>query len=122
MQIECVKSIPYDKESGFMKRNMKRKRNIKRKQKKTGMFLIGCIVIVLCVIFTINTFQLEGKRKAYAQKIEEYQKDIDQLESEAKEIEDLKTYVQTQGYIEQMAREKLGLVYQDEIIFKANEN
>lgn len=97
------------------------KRNVRRKQKKTGMFLIGCVMVLLCGVFTINTIQLEGKRTEYSQKMEEYQKDIERLESEAEEIEDLKTYVQTQGYIEQMAREKLGLVYKDEIIFKANE-
>lgn len=97
------------------------KRNVRRKQKKTGMFLIGCVMVLLCGVFTINTIQLEDKRTEYSQKMEEYQKDIERLESEAEEIEDLKTYVQTQGYIEQMAREKLGLVYKDEIIFKANE-
>lgn len=97
------------------------KRKVRRRQKKTGMFLIGCVVLILCGVFTINTIKLESKRKVYSQKIEEYQKDIEQLESEAQEIEDLKVYVQTKGYIEQMAREKLGLVYEDEIIFKANE-
>lgn len=97
------------------------KRNVRRKQKRTGMFLIGCVVVLLCGIFTINTIKLEGKRKEYSRKIEEYKKDIEQLESDAEEIEELKSYVQTQSYIEQMAREKLGLVYKDEIIFKANE-
>lgn len=115
--------MPYEKENGFMKKNTRRHitRNGNRKQNKTGMLLVSGVVVLLCIIFTVNTIRLEGKRKEYSQKIEEYQKDIDQLESESEEIEDLKTYVQTQKYIEQMAREKLGLVYEDEIIFKANE-
>ncbi len=105
----------YYEESGFMKKI------VRRKQKKTGMLLIGCVVMVLCGVFTINTIQLEGKKKEYSQKIEEYQKNIAQLEEDAEEIKELKLYVQTKGYIEQMAREKLGLIYKDEIIFKANE-
>lgn len=34
------------------------------------------------------------------------------------EIEALGKEVQTKGYIEDVAREKLGLVYEDEILFK----
>ena len=35
------------------------------------------------------------------------------------EIDKLKDYVNSTEFIEKMAREKLGLVYDDEIIFKA---
>ena len=35
------------------------------------------------------------------------------------EIEKLKDYVNSKEFIEKMAREKLGLVYRNEIIFKA---
>ena len=38
---------------------------------------------------------------------------------EAKSIEEQKKYMQTNEYIEEMAREKFGLVYDDEIVFKA---
>ena len=41
------------------------------------------------------------------------------LEKEAKSIEEQKKYMQTNEYIEEMAREKFGLVYDDEIVFKA---
>ena len=49
----------------------------------------------------------------------ELQKQIKEEEQKAKEIEKLEEYVGTDEYIEDMAREKLGLVYEDEIIFKA---
>ena len=35
-----------------------------------------------------------------------------------KEIEDFEAYTQTQEFIEDTAKSKLGLVYRDEIIFK----
>ena len=37
------------------------------------------------------------------------------------EIEKLKDYVNSKEFIEKMAREKLGLVYRNEIIFKATQ-
>ena len=39
----------------------------------------------------------------------------------AKEIEEYGKYVQTKKYAEEVAKEKLGLVYEDEIIFKAED-
>jgi cell division protein FtsB len=45
----------------------------------------------------------------------------DQIEDEkarAESIEEFSKEVQTKGYIEEVAREKLGLVYEDEIMFK----
>ena len=39
----------------------------------------------------------------------------------AEEIEELKKYVQTKKYVEEVAKERLGLVYEDEILFKAEE-
>ena len=42
-------------------------------------------------------------------------------ESLKQEIENLKDYVNSTEFIEKVARDKLGLVYEDEIIFKAEE-
>ena len=37
-------------------------------------------------------------------------------------IVELEAYMQTDEYAEQVAKDKLGLVYEDEIIFKPEEN
>lgn len=95
-------------------------RNKKKKRKRTGLKLIGLVVLMLCGIVSYKRIDLDKKAEQYQQTLKDYDHDIQDLENEAKEIEDLKAYVETKGYIEQMAREKLGLVYDDEIIFKAN--
>ena len=46
---------------------------------------------------------------------------IEQEEKRTEEIEELKKYVQTKKYAEEIAKERLGLVYEDEILFKAVE-
>ncbi len=37
------------------------------------------------------------------------------------ELDNLKIYIQTKKFIEDMAREKFGLVYENEIIFQPNQ-
>ena len=42
-------------------------------------------------------------------------------ERRAEEISDLEAYTRTKKYVEDVAKEKLGLVYEDEIIFKSRD-
>ena len=44
---------------------------------------------------------------------------IEKEQNRTLEIEELGKEVQTKGYIEDIAREKLGLVYEGEILFKS---
>ena len=46
---------------------------------------------------------------------------LEEEEQRTQEIEELKKYVQTKKYVEEVAKERLGLVYEDEILFKAVE-
>lgn len=53
---------------------------------------------------------------AYQERDKVLQEQIDAETERAEEIEDRRAYVQTKKYIEEVAREKLGLVYENEII------
>ena len=44
---------------------------------------------------------------------------IEEEKARTEEIEELEAYVGTEEYVEQIAKDKLGLVYEDEIIFKS---
>ena len=50
------------------------------------------------------------------------EKQISDEEERKIDIKNLEAYVQTKGYIEEVARDQLGLVYEDEIIFKEDDN
>lgn len=85
------------------------------------MGLIAVMVLLVCGIVTYNRQELDKTNAKAAARIAELKDDIDQAKDEAKEIKEQKAYVQTKKYVEEMAREKLGLVYKDEIIFKAED-
>lgn len=98
-----------------------------RKRKKAGaisenkfaiIFVTGVVISMAIILgLKVNSIKQElTKRESYNQKV------IEELESEderAKKLEEQRKYVQTDSYIIEMAREKLGLVFPDEIAIKA---
>lgn len=90
----------------------------KRNQNKFAMMLVTLVLLMLIVVVNMRKSELKEKQAAYIAKQEELQRKIDAEEARAEEIEEYEKYTQTQKYIEDMAKEKLGLVYEDEIVFK----
>lgn len=54
-------------------------------------------------------------------KIEDLTKQIEEEEARTKEISNLEDYMKSDEYIEKIAREKAGLVKENEIVFKEAE-
>ncbi len=83
-----------------------------------SLFLTGFVVALLVTVVLIRSYgfskQLEEKQ-AYIAQLEQQ---IEEEQQRAEEIDEYKKYTQTRGYIEKVAKEKLGLVYEGEIVFK----
>ena len=91
------------------------------KKKRTGIGIIAIVVLIICGIVSYRRIGLEDQSNQYKQDIEKLDTQIKEQEERATNITNLETYVQTKRYIEDIAREKLGLVYDYEIIFKPEE-
>ena len=90
----------------------------KKRQNKFGMFLVSVVVIMLMVVVAVKSVELREKKAFYAQKEQTL---LEQIEAETKrseEIDEYEKYTQTKKYIEDVAKDRLGLVYEGEIIFK----
>ena len=95
---------------------------MKRSYKKgTGIGIIAFVVLILFGIVAFRKIDLEKRSVQAKQKIEELDAQIAEEKERTEEIKNLEAYVHTKRYIEDMAREKLGLVYKDEIILKQEE-
>ncbi len=93
----------------------------RKKKSGTGIGIISLVVLMLCAIVSY-------KRIGLAQELEDGKITYSRLETRHQEelerthvIEQYKAYMKTKKYIEDMAR-KIGLVYKDEILFKAEES
>lgn len=114
---ESVESL-LGEERGDTK-NMGRRR--KKHKRKTGTGLI--LVLVLMIFGTVRYARanLDDRRAELLARQQEVEKQLSEENERSSQIEDLSAYVQTKKFIEETAREKLGLVYEDEVIFKSEE-
>ncbi|MCM1086623.1 MAG: septum formation initiator family protein [Muribaculaceae bacterium] len=90
----------------------------KKRQNKTGMILVTTVVLMMLVVVTIKSVELRGKKEAYQLREAALQEEIEAEEARTEEIEEYGKYTQTKKYVEEIAKDKLGLVYEGEIIFK----
>ena len=65
--------------------------------------------------------ELQKELDGYQAKLEQLNEQLEEEAQRTQEIDDLKDYMKTDEYAEEVAREKLGLVKGNEIIFKTEE-
>ena len=95
-----------------------------RSKSRAGGSQIAVVIITLAVallitVLLIQRHSLSDKIVKYNDEIEILQDQIDAEKERSLELEKLPAYVDSYEYIEKVAREKFGLVYEDEILFKA---
>ena len=100
---------------------MTKVRRNKQLKQHIGSIAIGVIVVLMCVFVAFVGLKLNAQNMDKEARIQELEAQIAAEEEKAEELEEYKKYVQTKKYVEEVAKEKLGLVYEDEIIFKATE-
>ena len=85
------------------------------------MIMVMMVVLMVLIVVSVKSIELRQKQEAYAARIEQLQEQVEAENQRALEIEEYGKYTQTKKYVEEVAKDKLGLVYEDEIIFKAAE-
>lgn len=90
----------------------------KRRQNRFGMFLTGIVVFMLVVVVAVRSSDLKQKQLVYKEKEAALEQQIEEEKARTEEIEEYRKYTQTKKYVEEVAKDKLGLVYDGEIIFK----
>ena len=93
----------------------------RKKNRNTGAVCIGLIVIAFLVVMSVQIVHLKQKDKAYAERQNELQKQYDAETERQTELDEYEQYTKTTKYIEDIAKSKLGLAYDNEIIFKESE-
>ena len=89
-----------------------------REQNRLSMWIAAVVVGVLIVVILVACAGLYSRLRSNRERIEELKGEIVKEEQRTEEIAEYKEYTQTKEYIEEVAREKLGLVYEGEVIFK----
>lgn len=87
-------------------------------QNHFSMVLIVMAVALITAAVAMRSMEMSQRLEAYKEKETELGRQIDAEEERAKELENFRKYTQTKRYVEEVAKDKLGLVYEGEILFK----
>ena len=102
------------------RRNSRKRRSRRRtNQHKLSVLVITGVIFLMTALVVVGGISLRAKEKSYLAQETELKKQIDEEKARSQEIDDMEAYVGTDEYVEEIAKEKLGLVNENEIILKA---
>lgn len=85
------------------------------------MIGITSVVCLLMVILLVQGQRLNAQASANEQRMAELEQQIEDENQRTQEIGNLEEYMQSDEYLEKVAKDKLGLIKDGEIIFKESD-
>ncbi len=101
-----------------MKRNKKMKKFKKRNPGRFSMMIVFMIVLVLGAWSFSKINELRAQNKRYIVQEASLVRQVEEAKQEQEELAKKESYVNSDEYIQSEAREKIGLVKENEVIFK----
>lgn len=93
----------------------------RKNENRLGMTMAISAILMMVAVVGINSLSLKQKQEKYAAREQELLMQIAAEEARTEELKELETYTKTKKYAEEVAKDKLGLVYENEIIFQEND-
>ena len=90
-----------------------------RSSNRREIICISAVVFILLCVMLVQSSQLKDKNAGYAQQIENLNAQLEDESERTEDIAQLQDRVKTEEYAGEMAKEKLGMVGEDEILFRA---
>ena len=85
--------------------------------------MIGILCVIIAV-FAATTYMTRASARQLQELTEtrdRVQQELTDAQETTESLEEQRIYVKTKAYVEEVAKELLGLVYEDEVIFKPNQ-
>lgn len=93
-------------------------RAAKSRQNRKSMIYISGILVIMLTVLLILSLRLNSQRKALLAEVNVQENKRQEEIARAEEIERFAGSTNSRDFIEQTAKEKLGLLYANEIVFK----
>lgn len=105
---------------GGMEENMTGKKT-RKKQNRIGLRLIALMTLIICGVLIYAKWGVQKEYNEQLARQEELLGQIDEAKERNEELQEYTLYMKTKKYVEDMARDILGLVYPDEIVIQPEE-
>lgn len=89
-----------------------------KKDNRAGKLAISFVMLTLLVVMSVQIVKIYHKNQEYEAKEQSLNAQLEAETERQQELEEYEKYTQSQDYIEDVAKSKLGLVYKNEIVFK----
>jgi cell division protein DivIC len=99
------------------RRSVRNGRRAIRKYRRSMALIIGVLVLLAAGTF-VSSLSLRAKNQEYARQEKELKSQIAEEEERTQEIQEYQEYIQSDDYVRETARDKLGLVDPGEILFE----
>jgi len=93
-------------------------RAAKSRQNRKSMIYISGILVIMLTVLIILSLRLNSQRKALLAEVNVQENKKQEEIARSEEIEKFAGSTNSRDFIEQTAKEKLGLLYANEIVFK----
>ncbi len=90
----------------------------RRRRSGSGKFIISVVVVILCIVLLVQAFRVRARIRENELRIAELKQLIAEQMEISEELDEEAARMKTLDYIERLAREKLGMLREDEIEFK----
>ena len=90
----------------------------RKKKKSTGRIAVVSIILFLGLVLSVQMVRLYQKNRQYKAQEETLQEELEAQQSRQEDLIEYEGYTQSQQYVEDTAKSKLGMAYSDEIIFR----
>ncbi len=93
----------------------------RKKRRSNRRYLVLAIVLVTVFggLISFRLMDMEQQNAQYAARQQELQDKIEEENQRTQELNEYEEYTKTKEFAEKVAREKFGLIYDDELKFKA---
>lgn len=93
-------------------------KRIRKDNNRAGKICISMILIVFVIVMSVQIVKIYQKDQELIETQAEREAQLEEETTRQQELEEYEAYTQTNEYIEDVAKSKLGLAYDNEIIFK----
>lgn len=97
------------------------RKSVRYRQSPVITFLVVVAVVFVCVTSVVRASTLHAKSKQLAETEKTMELKVEEAKQEQADLDAQEKYMQTNEYIEDVAKDKLGLVHPDELVIRPAE-
>jgi len=100
----------------------KKRRSTRRDDNRVGKICIGIILIVFVAVMSVQINKVYQKDLEKIAEEEELKEQLQYELERQEELQEYQEYIESPEYVEDQAQGKLGLLYENQIIFREDED